>query len=712
MYHLTGIDYTSPAWEAIPSAHRDEIKAILARFAAAPERGLVKWLQSVSVELGVSFPTLRRKYYVWAESGRQWTALVDHRRVSNKAATAAAISLSTSTRFAAYLVKLVGEYQRKNAPAFRELHRRWRVRDQIIPGYEQWQGWPKIPHGWSARNLARIVKKETSAAALRSIRVGTSSKTNTFLPTVLTTRTNLWPGAIIQLDDQWHDNYLTLGVGSKARAVRAIELGAMDVFSAHRFHWGCKPRIRRENGTMQELGGADARLFLAGMFHRCGFSPRGTMLMAEHATMAISEDVERILYDSTRGMIRVDRQPIEGKQAALCGYWSGTEGGNFRAKALLESTHNLIRNDLSALPMQTGSYSSGIAGPVTTDRQLAYIQRILKAVIEKAPHRAELLRLPTLDFHRHFIPFLTDYYHFGLAMRTDHELEGWADLGFITTEYTLAPESGQYLSEKDFLRLENVHRDIIRAEAQRDPSRWLRRRNLSPLEVWNARPDFNPVGPAVICDIIGRDMARECTARRGFIEIRSEEISAEPVIYQARYLNGIHAGREIPHGEKVCLFANPFDDSTAMVVDASNRFLGEIPLYKRCTSIDTDAFGSSAPFDSRPDIRSTELKEAAGEKHSRIADMLEPMRILNRERVQEAQDLREHNRKVISGEAVTPDEIANARSASAQQGQRTAAANRLQTHGAAVDWDAELSTEDRPSAWDMLPDDDPLPDAL
>ena len=708
MFHLTGIDYTSPSWEAIPSSHRDEIKNLLRRFTAAPERGLTAWMQSVAAECGMSFPSIRRKYYAWQTSGQQWTALIDSRRISNKSVTAAAISLSNSPRFAAYLVELVGTYQRKNAPAFRELHRRWRVRDQIIPGYEQWQGWPKIPHGWSSRNLARIVKRESSTAALRSIRVGTSSKTNPFLPTVLTTRTNLWPGAIIQLDDQWHDNFLTTGVGTKARAVRAIELGAMDVFSAHRFHWGCKPRLRRENGTMQELGGADARLFLAGMFHRCGYSPRGTMLMAEHATMAISENIERVLYDATGGMIRVERQPIEGKQAALCGFWNGTEGGNFRAKALLESTHNLIRNDMAALPMQTGSYSSGIQGPVTTDRQLAYINRVLKSVIEKVPHRAHLLRLPTWDFHSQFIPFLTDYYLFGLAMRTDHELEGWPQLGFVTTEYTLAPQSGQFLTESEFLSRQEAHREIIRAEADRDPSRWIRRRNLSPLEVWNSRPDFLPVSPSVICDMIGKDMAREAVARRGFIEFSDHEISPEPIAYQARFISGPNRGKEIPHGEKVALFANPFDDATAMVIDATGRFLGEIPLYKRKTTIDPAAFQTTAPFDSRPDIRSAELTRAAAEKHSRIADILAPTRILHADQVREAKDLREHNRRVIAGEPVTEEER---RAAGALQGQRTAAANRLQASAEDVNWDTYQPAAP-PSAFDELPDDEPLPEGF
>jgi hypothetical protein len=710
MTTLTTIDYASDLWARIPQDHRAEIRDLHREFIGAPKSGVCAWLAALSEKHHIPYTTLRTKFYTHRNSRQDWTTLIDQRKL--KTLASAQLSLTNQPRFIAYLLTLVEKNKRKNAPAFRELHRRWRVRDQIIPGYEKWQGWPSIPDGWSQRNLARIVQREANKARLTSIRIGTSSKTNTYLPTVRTTRTDLWPGAIIQLDDQWHDNYLTIGVGTKARAIRAIELGAQDVFSAHRFHWGCKPRLRRDNGTMQDLNGADSRLFLAGMFHRTGYSPMGTMLMAEHATMAVTEQIERILYDATGGLVRVERQPIEGKQAALCGYWNGTEGGNFRAKALLESTHNLIRNDAGSLPMQIGSFTSGIKGPVTTDRQLAYITRIIKAVAEKVPHRAELLRLPTWDFHSQFIPFLTDYYHFGLALRTDHELEGWETLGNITREWTLAPGSGQYITEETFLTLDPDHRAYIAKSAQADPSRWQRARKLSPLEVWEKRPKFQTIPSAVICEMIGRDMVREVVARRGFVEFSDNDISTEPLIYQARYCAGPDAGKEIHHGEKIGLFANPFEPDVAFVTDAAGRYLGELPLYKRVTPIDPAAFQTTAPFDARPDIRSTELTRAAGEKHARIADILEPSRIHHREEVAEARDLRAHNKRVINGDPITPEEIAQARTASAQQGVRTAAANRLQTHGNPIDWDAEPAAISTPSAWDQLPDDEEIPEAL
>ena len=703
-------DFSSPEWEAVPGPHRTEIMTMLRMFEAAPASGVVAWLAEQAAVLGVEFPTLRTKYYALKNNGGDWKAIVDKRKACSNRAE---LSRNRHPHFVAALCKMVEANKRKTSPAFRALKTRWHQRRDAIPGYEDWPGWPQLPAGWSSRNLTKIVAEAENLARVTSIKIGTSSKSNPYLPTVLTTRVGLWPGAVIQLDDVWHDNWVTFG---KARTpARVIELGALDLFSANRFHFGAKPRRLAETGKWETIRATDMRMFLAGLFHRTGYSPQGCMLMSEHQTAKVSEDIARTLYDSTRGMIRVDYQPIEGKQAALCGFWSGTEGGNFRAKACLESTHNLMHNDLAALAMQTGSPSSGLAAPVTTDRQLAYMVRILKSVLAKVPHRTELLRLPALDFHSQFYPFLVDYYEFGLNGRTDHDLEGWEMLGHVINEYTTIPGSGQFFSEQTFLQLPAPSQVAIREAARLDPAAWSRRRNLSPNEVWNARPKFLPIPPVALCDILGGDLAREVTARRGFLEFSDAEISPAPLIYQARYSSGPHAGREIPHGEKVRMFVLPFDDAAAIVTDAQERYLGEVPLYQRVVSIDPAAFHTTQSFDARPEIRSVELRDAAGEKHSRIADILEPSRILHRPEVEAARDLRAHNARVVSGAPVTPEELAAARSAAALQGQRTAAANRLQGHGTATDWDHYQPETDDPeirSAWDDLPEEIELSDAL
>lgn len=716
MSSFLSINYDSPEWEMLPKAVRKEVRTFIDLFRTAPEKGITAWLEEQasiltnSGQITISYSTLRRKYDTLMNNGGDPMLLVDKRKVSGLRATKA---LTRQPRFIAELCQIVESYQRKNPAAFNALRLRWNARKETIPGYESWPGWPKPPAGWGNRNLSRIVEANIELARLRSIRVGTSSKSNSYLPTVKTTRVGHHPGSVIQLDDVWHDNQVTHGRGRDRKIVRVIELGALDLFSGCRFHWGAMPRRKREDGTWKTLGGSDMRLFLAGMFHRFGYSPKGTMLMSEHQTAKVSEDIARILYDATGGLIQVDYQPIEGKQAALNAFWPGTEGGNFRAKAALESIHNLIHNYLGHLALQTGSPSSGLKGPVTTDRAIAHFEKIFADVLKVAPHHLDRLQAPTLDFHAHFIPFLTDYYEHGLNGRTDHNLADWEELGHVVTEFTTMPDSDLWLPENLLRKLPVRTQQIIHSGAQEQPAEWTRRRKLSPAEVWNQRGEWRQIPPVVLCDILTDDLAREVTARRGFLEFSDHDIAPDPLIYQARFISGPRQGREIPHGEKIKMFALPFDDSTAIVVDARDCFLGEVPLYKKVLSIEPGAFGSDAPFELRPDIRSQALKAAAGEKHSRIADIMEPSRILHADKVRDAQDLREHNRKVINGEPVTPEEIHQARVSAGQQAHRTAAANRLQSHGEALDWDdVPAATAPVRAAWDDLPDDVELPDAL
>lgn len=658
-------DYSSPAWEALTIEVRAEVRAWLDALSGVSKPDLTRKLQDVGRAMGSGYATARRKYDALIQSQGDWTVLIDRRKIP---AADVQIDGTASPLFRAYLVKLVEDYQRNNSAAFRELKRRWLKRDLPIDGYEEWRGWPSIPTGWCKRNLARIVADETNKARLTSIRIGTSSKTNPFLPTVATTRVGLHHGAIIQFDDQWHDSLVTLG--RRREPVRVIELGALDLLSGHRFHWGAKPR-RKRDGSYENIRNRDMLLFAAGLLHQYGYSPQGSMWMVEHGTAALNEATEKLLYDATGGLIRIQRQPIEGKQAALSGYWSGSEGGNFRAKACLESTHNLIRNDMAALPLQTGSPSSGLKGPVTTDRQIAYIARVIADVFKKVPHREHLLRLPSWDFHTQLIPWLQDYYQFGLAMRTDHDLEGWERLGYVVAEYTALPGSDAWMSEAQFLELDRESQLIIGNAVRRDPARWSRRRNLSPLEVWNRREEFRPVPPALICEMLTDELAKEVTVRNGFIEFSDLELSPDELIYKAKFITGPRARQEIASGDKVKLFANPYDDTTAFVVDAQGRFQGEVPLYKRVLPIDPAAFHTHAPFEERPEIRSDELTRAAGEKHERIAKTLEPTRILHREQVREAKEMRAHNRRVISGKPITEEEIDDARTLAALAGVRT-----------------------------------------
>lgn len=663
----------------IPLDERHEINRWVRAFASVDfKSGIGRALDWVARVMGCDAVTARRKYDALKSADGHWSALADGRRVRrllNEERTG-------NREFRNFITGLAEKHHRNSKAAYRKFLSAWASREPI-PGFDDFPGWPAAP--FTYRTFARIVQAETDRRRLVSIRVSTSSKSNSGLAQVFTTRVGLYPGAVYQFDDVWHDNWVTLGRDPVPK--RVLELGVLDLFSGCRFHFGCKPRMPKAEGGMENLKEREMRFFLAGVLWNFGVSPRGTRMMVEHGTAAIREDVAALLQDSGLGII-IDRQPIEGRQAALTGFWKGSEGGNFRAKAALESVHNLMHNDLGHLAMQTGSPSSGIKGPVTTERQIAYIQRILADVIKKVPHRAELLRLPSLDFHSQFLPFLNDYYQFGLNGRTDHDLEGWEKLGFLTTEYTTLPGSGQYLSSGQFLSLPPESQAIIRAASQAAPEQWTRRRALSPMEVWNTgRNDLRRAPAPLICDILGKDLGREVSVRGSYIRFRDQDICPDELIYSARVRHLNNAQRELRDGEKFFAFANPFAPSTLFLLDANDRYLGCCQLEQRITATDRSA-----------------LILAAGQKAHRNAEILEPLRIRHAEAVQDYQDMRDHNQRVASGAPITPDEIREARSESAQKAASTRRIN---------DWSSELP-EDIPAELlqDSCNDDAPtIPDA-
>lgn len=647
----------STTFAALPADARQEVRDWIDAFQTHPfAKPVGNWIDTIASHVGKSPATVRRKYDEFKRS-RSWKVFVPKHRLPKTA-------LNVRTRhevFRNHLAALAENHQRNSTAAIRKLKRQWKNRE-TVPAYEDFPGWPALPDGWSDRNLSRIIQDVCDKRALQSVRHGTSSKTNALLPQVHLTRVGLYPGAVYQIDDVWHDNFVT--IGKNPRPVRVLEFGVLDLFSGCRFHWGSKPRMRREDGTHQNLNEREMRFFLAALLLNFGYSERGTQLMVEHGTAAIREDVERILRDDTGGLLTVARQPIEGTQQALCNFWPGSEGGNFRAKASLESLHNLIHNDLAHLALQTGKNPD--SRPVITDRQQQYINRIVRDVAKVNPAAVEALQLPALDYHSQFVPFLNDYYRHGLNARTDHNLEGWAELGHVVTEYTAVPGSDHFLTVDQFLALPEVSRLTLAEAARQLPTQYTRKRSLSPSEVWQpAVKGLRRISHTTVCDILSQDLAREVKVRGSYIEFKDLDIAPDPMIYQARLRTPEGAERELPAGSKFSAFANPFAPRFLFVCDSKGRCLGTCELVKRVSYTDQTA-----------------IAQAAGHKRERIADILQGTRQRQAGEVQAAQDMREHNRRLLKGESTDP---AERRALGARKAADSRQTNRVEKRARATD---------------------------
>ncbi|WP_411846410.1 hypothetical protein AAFN60_01880 [Roseibacillus persicicus] len=628
-----------PEVRQLSAETRAELRAWYHAFSTKVTKPLERSLTAIGREMGVSYGTARRYYYAVKSSGT-YLAIINKTREG----LAFRDKPINDPRFLSHLAKRAEENQRGSRAGLRTVQKDWRNGIKP-PGYENVEWTREYPTGWSIDNLAKQAKKHTDKVKMASIRVGTSSKTKagSQLPQVLTTRVGLWPGAVYQIDDVWHDNFVT--VGNSGKPTRVLQLGALDVLSGCYVHWGMKPRMPKEGGGSENLRNTDARLFIAGLLSQVGYSQRGTTIMAEHGTAAIEARIEELLHDVTGGKLMVKRQPIEGAQKALCQYWNGSEGGNFRAKAHLESWHNLMHNALAALPGQTGLDPA--SRPVETDRMLSYASKLIEKAQKLAPERAALLIKPLLDFHSEFVPAVGDAIR-DINNRTNHELEGWAELGFMLREYTMLPGSGLYLPEHDFDKLPDATQTMLTEAARNDPATWSRRRPLSPAEVWAQGSDtMRKIPMHVVADILGEDLAREETVKGTYFRFHDKSISESELIYEARLRTPEGLPKLLRAGEKYQVLSNPFCPDYLLVCDAKFRCLGVSRAVRR----------------ENPITEPERFAEAVKQKKVHTAEIFEDLRMRHEGKVAEVANMKRHNERVFDDAPVTIEERSASRKA-------------------------------------------------
>lgn len=605
---------------ALPATVRAEVDAWTREFENIG-KPLTKAFGEVGGRMGCDATTVRRKYYAWVGAGHDFRALVNRAKIPAKR--------NLPAEFVAYWRSLCERNQRKCKPAYRALVAAWRSGMQI-PGYEgSIEPRNELPRGWDYSNLMRYKPTKLELAVMRQ----GSAFAKALAPQVFSTRVGLWPTSHLMFDDVLHDNFVMF----RGRPVRVIEIGALDVFSGMRISWGTKPRFEREDGTMDGVKESLMRFILASVLWQHGYdTERGTVLMAEHGSAAIRERIERLLFDRCGGKIRVSRSGITGEHQHVAGLFKGRGMGNFRFKAALESSHNLIHNELAMLPGQTGMDVA--RRPEELAGLLRYSEDIAKAAMLLPADRRKLLALPLHDYYTGFLPILGDVYDIINRRgedpdRFDHELEGWEAMGFTVTEYRLSAAARQWLGPDEFLRLPAPEQAAIARFAQADPATYARTRKLSPREVWQMhRRSLRPVPAFVISEILGHDMAREVRASTGYIEIRDADVSAEPLLFEARVTDEHGAESELRDGEKYLAFCNPFAPDQLFLHDARLGHIGVAKRVRRVSRLDPVA-----------------LAEAHARAAKRTKDLLVDVRARHAEFTRERTEMMENNADVIEG---------------------------------------------------------------
>jgi len=529
-------------------------------------------------------------YFAYRKSG-DWRVLLDHAKAGIKL-TGSACHAALPRAFREFWKSLCEENKRRGGDkaAHRVLLAIWRthfhptMRKPVreIPGYLRWpeaDPGTGAPQGWTYSNLSR---HSPNAFEKMVARIGRSAA-GAHRPLVYGTRADLWVGSHYLFDDLWHDHFVNCLDTKKTG--RPLEFGAFDLFSACKFAWGM--RVRTENdatGKMEGLKEEMMRFLLASVLAQHGYSPRGTVLVVEHGTAAIRDDLERVLYDCSDGKITVARSGMDGGGDAL-GIYAGRGKGNFRFKAAYESLHNLVHNEMGLLPGQTGpnreTRPEALHGLLKRNDALLCAMAALE---QEAPERAKMLRFDLLEFMQ-FQELAMEIYQ-RINGRVEHDLEGWG-------------------------------KQIV--QVQRNGHPYFRRK--SPTEVWDGgRKELTKLGPLAIAMILGPDIGIARTIYNGVTEIQDKELSADPLIFDT---HGVDRG-------EYQVVLNPFLPDRLFVFNTKGGFVAECPRIWRVSRLDPEA-----------------LQRAYGRARKIEGEMLAPLRARGAKLLTEQTENARHNAAVL-----------------------------------------------------------------
>lgn len=567
----------------LPAAAVDSVRTRLAwmeRLDTAPH--ITKACAALASEAEVAKGSLYRLYRKWVDSGKNWEALLDRRLVSKTWHRSQPMGLPHD--FLWHFKALCESNQRGSRSAYRLLLRQldeWRSgRGRAIPGYQyppENQSGKDFPHGWGYRNLMNHLPNDVELAAARLGR----SAAKELLPSVLTTRVNLYPFAEIQFDDMWHD-FLVNVLGQRS-ARRLLEFGAIDTFSGYFLPPGLKARVTDEVTQKNKLlNGRDFRLYVAYILTVFGYHPKGTILNMENATASIPTAMIDTIKLLTNGLVTVTKSAMDGR-AAFPMHYGAMPKGNPRQKALKECMGNLIHNETAFL-----------LGNVGLDRNHSPAELhgrnkendLLLAISTLKPHLADSLKFGFLSFPDAVQAVLEIYDR--VNRRPDHRIEGFWEAGLRVEEIRLSRSIEQWIPLADIKKLPEQEQQSIAAVVSADEE--LKRvRLMTPKEVIE-REQSQLIRLPFSClpNLLGKEEGVVKQVRQGLFHIENQELGERKFLAQIKDASGFP--RLIDNGTPCRVFLNPFVPDRLILADPeTNEFLGECGPWNRVDRADVDA---------------------------------------------------------------------------------------------------------------------------
>jgi len=586
----------------LPLDLRQELELWLAELTGVC-KPIQKSLAAVAARMGVSMKTARRKYDMWRQS-RNWRALLNKSKVPE--------ARGLAPEFVSYWQGLCKQNGRKCAPAYREFVRQFRS-GQPIPGIDATVSRDKLPLGYGYDNLMRY---RPSDFELTAARIGRSAAADC-RPKLALTRVGMSVGQRYIFDDLWHD-FQVITVGQR-RPMRLLQLHAMDLFAACNFARGLKARVEDEaTGKSVGLKQHEMLFLVAHVLSEFGYHPDGCVLMVEHGTAALADQIEQALFDLTAGRVTVERSGIDGA-AAFAGQYGGVSKGNFRFKAALESSGNLIHNETANLiqfPGQTGS-NSRINKPEELHGRLRHADALIKAIETLPAERAAALRLPFLEVNQ--AKWLVEEVMERINQRTEHDLEGWLQAGLTTMDFDI-PDVG-IISAGKFLAMPPEKQAALQAIATPVP------RKMSPREVFDqGRSRLVRLRPEKTALLLKDAAGREVTVGTDhLITFEDASISPAPLRYLAHHFAA---------GDKFTCVVNPMSPNTAHLFNARGGWVGVVTVWQTVQHDDIEG-----------------LKRQMGAARKVESELLTPLAATGARMIKARIEDAQHNAEVLGGGA-------------------------------------------------------------
>ena len=575
-----------PSFYALQERNQERIRRLLSAFAlidAAPTYtlGYDMAASAMGGQRGFSAKRLRILHSDWRKS-RDWRCLIDQALEYKPAET-------MPRDFIDYLNAEADKNGRSITSAIKHIRRDWTL-GKDIPGYGTWQAWwkrthpgrplpriaPGFPNGWTTRNLSR--KIDTSKFRRAAATLGRISARR-HRPLVLSTRQGCYVGSHYMWDDVWHD--LFVNSLTEKQAGRPLELFSHDYYSAKKMRWGIRVRTEDDNGKAQGLTGRMMRMVIAATYYLDGYSPRGTINVAEHGTAAFMDTLAGALYDASGGLITVQESGMQGK-GAHAGQYDGRSIGNPNFKASLESSNNLLHNMEAHLPGQTGPDRQ--RRPEQLHGLLTYNARLIAAAQHLPADQAALLQYPLLEVGQ-YMQVLSSIYDF-IGDDPEHDLEGWVDCGHVTQELQIL---GEWKTQDALLALPGDQQQLVIAMLNSGmvPTR---PRKMTRNEVFHrGARDLVKIHGGTVCQILGDDFAAERKVRSHQFVFEDREVGPGEHRYEAIIEDAEGREHALREGEIYKAFVNPFAIDQLFVQDAKGRFLGTARRCQRASRSDVDA---------------------------------------------------------------------------------------------------------------------------